>query len=155
MTDPHLRVVCLADVPARHSRLVCPRCYGDTATGFCFTCCIDWCDGLSDWLIRPRGDLSAVEALLIDDTPRERRNPAWRKQWLRRGALCCSWCDVTEADAPGVKFEIDHVEGIAQGGPDEFENTRVLCVTCHRLRATMQAHTRRMRRRERDEDDAS
>lgn len=139
----------MVDVVAewRPKRLVCPLCLEDTATAYCFGCGVDWADGLSDWLIRPRKNT------LGDDWLRERfadrplrRNATWRKYWRKQGELRCSWCDVTEVDAPGTTFDIDHVEPVAEGGADAFGNTRVLCSTCHRLRGTMQAHTRRMRK---------
>src|SRR5215831_9085642 len=98
MSERKLVAVCVADIPLKVVRMVCPRCYGDTATGWCPTCGIDWADGLSDWLIRPNKNTFedvALDLLGVTGDEPQRRNPKWRKQWRRRGVLRCSWCDVT------------------------------------------------------------
>lgn len=146
-----LRIVDMEEAmrKAQTLRLVCPICYADTAGGWCAACGFDWCDGLSDWLIRPRNDLPADEALgYFLEEPSPRRNTTWRRLHRKRGGLRCAWCDVTEVDA-AVSFEVDHVEALVDGGDDAFENTRVLCKPCHQLRHTMVAHTRRLREQRR------
>ena len=62
----------------------------------------------------------------------------WRaKQWDAINNLVwkrdpgCLICHVPK-DKAGVNFEVDHILPVADGGTDDPENLRLLCVPCHK-----------------------
>jgi hypothetical protein len=40
-------------------------------------------------------------------------------------------CGVVEGDFKPLLFECDHIKQLEAGGVDEFENTMMLCASCH------------------------
>lgn len=72
--------------------------------------------------------------------PRDLRNIAARggsgwiwqrtkREVLERDGQRCVACGAT-----GVRFEVDHIVPLANGGSNELQNLRTLCVPCHRKR---------------------
>ena len=52
-----------------------------------------------------------------------------RLVWKRDpGCLICG----TTKETRGVKWEVDHILPVADGGTDDPENLRLLCVPCHK-----------------------
>ncbi|AYO83598.1 HNH endonuclease [Methylobacterium brachiatum] len=51
-----------------------------------------------------------------------------RYRVLERDGYACQCCG---ARAPNVTLQVDHIKAVANGGSDEEENLRALCVTCN------------------------
>ncbi|MGE5595524.1 MAG: HNH endonuclease [Hyphomicrobiales bacterium] len=72
--------------------------------------------------------------------PRDRRNTAarggsgWAWQRTRRAVLERDGHRCIACGATGVRFEVDHVLPLANGGSNELRNLRTLCLPCHRKR---------------------
>jgi DNA-directed RNA polymerase subunit M/transcription elongation factor TFIIS len=65
---------------------------------------------------------------------RHDNNQIWRDMHREKtgGKFICGWCLVREM--PGITFQCDHMMPLEHGGKDEFENTWMLCSTCHTKR---------------------
>ena len=71
------------------------------------------------------------------DTPDEARpvrepiSAALRAAVLKRDNFTCRYCG-SGADTPGIRFEIDHLVPVAQGGPTVIDNLVTACASCNR-----------------------
>lgn len=81
---------------------------------------------------------------IIDRPPRKKKRHRkltrlYRElHWQRRsvnGFIPCHWC---ARPLDRASFTIDHVRGLAAGGPDKFKNTVPACATCNVGRGRMQ-----------------
>lgn len=72
--------------------------------------------------------------------PRDQRNNAarggngWAWQRTRRAVLERDGYRCVACGAAGVRFEVDHIVPLANGGTNEPVNLRTLCISCHRAR---------------------
>lgn len=63
------------------------------------------------------------------------RNENWKTMHREKhGKYICQWCGMDETlygDHLGWKFQCDHIVPLSEGGKDEFDNTQILCFSCH------------------------
>lgn len=59
------------------------------------------------------------------------KNAKWRNKWKEKShGMKCAMCGVTETETAGG-FECHHITPLQDGGSDIFENTIMLCKSCH------------------------
>jgi 5-methylcytosine-specific restriction endonuclease McrA len=93
-------------------------------------------------------------AFLVDPTKPDRAksrrdaNAAWKSLHQDEdGSVMCVICLETSHRRPDLSFAVDHVIPLGPpfGGPDTFENTRILCSDCHTIRHVLERSARRRR----------
>ena len=57
----------------------------------------------------------------------------YRLTILERDSFMCQWCGRGGRTSEWI-LEVDHILPRSQGGSDEAENLRTLCVPCHDIR---------------------
>ena len=76
---------------------------------------------------------------------RSDKNTKWTNMWRDKGELFCAMCGVRESDFKNQGFECDHIKQLEAGGEDAFENTMMLCKSCHVEKTGMWARTKQWR----------
>ena len=76
---------------------------------------------------------------------RSDKNTHWRDRWKDKGEFICALCGIRESDGLNVRFQCDHIRQIEDGGADEFENTMMLCDSCHTNKTSRWNNTKRWR----------
>lgn len=56
-------------------------------------------------------------------------------QVYERDGYKCRQCDRTKADDPKLKFHIDHMPSVKDGGANTLDNLQVLCHNCNFAKA--------------------
>lgn len=95
-----------------HGNPLCRWCSKETASKrrtFCSQACVD------EW--RLRSDPAFLRAFIL-------------KRDGRRCANCCR-TDVGDVKAISLRYEVDHIQPLAEGGSNDPTNLRVLCRPCH------------------------
>lgn len=80
------------------------------------------------------GGSSARAAPLVrrQEVPPGRPYDAYRQALREDFWWSCAYCSITEVEARGIGFELDHYEPRAHGGSDEYGNLMYACQHCNR-----------------------
>lgn len=59
--------------------------------------------------------------------------------------IFCERCGVSEKDKPHMRFEVDHIRPVCDGGTDQIENLQCLCSYCHAVKTADDERMRMVR----------